>query len=261
MLFDTHCHLNSDELYPKYKELIKEAKDSGVELIIVPGYDLLSSQRVLELIKEKNIYGAIGLQPEEIDKTNVNALFDLFKTVKDNKKIVAIGEIGLDYYWEKDENKKQVQRELFIKQIEIANELKLPIIVHSRDALQDTYEILKCHQPIMGGVMHCYSGPKEMVNEFIKLGMYISLGGPVTFKNARVPKEVATSIDINYLLIETDSPYLSPHPLRGTENKPSNVKLVEEEIARLRNMELDDLEAITFKNATKLFGIKYEDKM
>lgn len=261
MLFDTHCHLNSDELYPKYKELIKEAKDSGVELIIVPGYDLLSSQRVLELIKEVSIYGAIGLQPEEIDKTDVNALFDLFKTVKDNKKIVAIGEIGLDYYWEKDENKKQVQRELFIKQIEIANELKLPIIVHSRDALQDTYEILKCHQPIMGGVMHCYSGPKEMVNEFIKLGMYISLGGPVTFKNARVPKEVATSIDINYLLIETDSPYLSPHPLRGTENKPSNVKLVGEEIARLRNMELDDLEAITLKNATKLFGIKYEDKM
>ena len=259
MLFDTHCHLNSDELYLKYKDLIKEAKSNGVECIIVPGYDLLSSQRVIDIVKEKNIYGAIGLQPEEIDKTDVNALFALFKTIKNNNKIVAIGEIGLDYYWEKDENKKQIQKELFIKQIEIANELKLPIIVHSRDALQDTYDILKKHRPIMGGVMHCYSGSKEMVDEFIKLGMYISLGGPVTFKNARIPKEVASSIDINYLLIETDSPYLAPHPLRGTENKPSNVKLVAEEIAKLRNMELDDLEAITFKNATRLFGIKHEN--
>lgn len=259
MLFDTHCHLNSDELYPKYKEIIKEAKRNNVEFIIVPGYDLLSSQRVSEIVKEKNIYGAIGLQPEEIDKTDVNAMFNLFNIIKSNNKIVAIGEIGLDYYWEKDESKKQIQKEIFIKQIKIANELKLPIIVHSRDALQDTLDILKKHRPIMGGVMHCYSGPKEMVPEFIKLGMYISLGGPVTFKNARVPKEVATSIDINYLLIETDSPYLAPHPLRGTENNPSNVRLVAEEIANLRNMKLEDLEAVTFKNATKLFGINYEN--
>lgn len=259
MLFDSHCHLNSDELYVKYPEIIKDAKENGVEIIVVPGYDYESSLRVFDVVQEKNIYGAIGLQPEEISHTNIEEMLSLLEKTKENNKIVAIGEIGLDYYWEKDENNKKIQRELFIKQIEIANNLELPIIVHSRDALLDTLNILKEHRPVKGGVMHCYSGSKEMVNEFIKLGMYISLGGPVTFKNARVPKEVASSIDLNYLLIETDSPYLAPHPYRGTENKPSNVRIVANAIAELRNMKVKDLEDITFKNASELFGIKYEN--
>ncbi len=259
MLFDSHCHLNSDELFFKYKELIKDAKNNGVEMILVPGYDFISSKRVFDIIKEKNIFGAIGLQPEEIEKTDIDALFKLFNEAKENKKIVAIGEIGLDYHWEKDEKKQELQKELFIKQIEIANKLKLPIIVHSRDAIQDTYNILNTHRPLMGGVMHCYSGPQEMVNSFIKLGMYISLGGPVTFKNAHIPKLVAQAVDLNYLLIETDAPYLAPHPLRGTQNSPSNISFVATEIAMLRNMKLEDLENITLKNALNLFGIKYED--
>lgn len=259
MLIDSHCHLNSDELFAKYLEVINEAKENGVDIIVVPGYDYESSLRVFDIVKEKNIFGAIGLQPEEISHTDLNKMFSLFEKIKVNKKIVAIGEIGLDYYWEKDENTRKIQREIFIKQIDIANKLELPIIVHSRDALQETLDILKSHRPLKGGVMHCYSGPKEMANEFIKLGMYISLGGPVTFKNAKTPKEVASSIDLDYLLIETDSPYLAPHPLRGTENKPSNVRLVANAIAELRDIEVKDLEEKIYKNASKLFGINHEN--
>lgn len=260
MLFDSHCHLNSDELFIKAKELIKKAEANNVKVIMVPGYDLESCNRIFELIKEKNIYGAIGIQPEEINDKNYQGVYKLFELIKDNSKIKAIGEIGLDYYWEKDENKKELQRKIFIEQIEIANELNLPVIVHCREALLDTYEILKSHRPKCGGVMHCYSGPKEMLKQFIDLGMYISLGGPVTFKNARVAKEVAKEIDINYLLIETDSPYLTPHPFRGTQNEPSNVALVAKEIAMIKGMEIKEIEKKTFENACHLFRIKYEEK-
>lgn len=259
MIFDTHCHLNSDELYENHKEIIKSANEKGVNLILVPGYDDISSMRVFNLVKEKNIYGAIGIQPEEIKHTNIDKMLELFSLCKDNKKIVAIGEIGLDYYWEKDEGTKNKQKEIFIKQIEIANELGLPIIVHSRDALKDTLDILKEHRPLKGGVVHCYSGPKEMIYDFISLGMYISLGGPVTFKNAKTPKEVAKEIDLNYLLVETDSPYLAPHPLRGTQNVPGNVPLVVEEIARIKEKDTSEIATATFNNGCRLFGVKYED--
>ena len=148
---------------------------------------------------------------------------------------------------------------MFIKQIEVANKYKLPIIVHSRDAINDTLMILRTHKPLYGGIMHCYSGPKEMMNDFINLGMYISLGGPVTFKNARTTKDVATNIDLNYLLIETDSPYLTPHPYRGTENAPKYVTLVAQEIANIRNEDISVIEKITTKNAMKVFKVKYEE--
>lgn len=259
MFFDTHCHLNSEELFIKKDELIKEANENNVKMIVVPGYDYDSSKKVFELIKEKNIFGAIGLQPEEITKENIDGVFSLFSLIPDNPKIVAIGEIGLDYYWEKDKAKQEIQKQVFIKQIEIANKYKLPIIVHSRDALNDTLMILRKHKPLYGGIMHCYSGPKEMMNDFINLGMYISLGGPVTFKNARTPKEVALNIDLNYLLIETDSPYLTPHPYRGTQNAPKYVTLVAQEIANIRNEDISVIEKITTQNAMKVFKVKYEE--
>ena len=255
MFFDTHCHLNSDELFIKKDQLIKEANENNVKMIVVPGYDYDSSKKVFELIKENNIFGAIGLQPEEITKDNIDGVFNLFSLIPDNPKIVAIGEIGLDYYWEKDKAKQEIQKQVFIKQIEVANKYKLPIIVHSRDAINDTLMILRKHKPLYGGIMHCYSGPKEMMNDFINLGMYISLGGPVTFKNARTPKDVAANIDLNYLLIETDSPYLTPVPNRGKRNEPSNVVYTAKKIMEERGLDEETFLAQINKNYDELFKL------
>lgn len=255
MIFDTHCHLNSDELYENIEEIIKRAKNVGVDFIMVPSYDYESNLKVFELIKREGIYGAIGLQPEEIDKPDSLKIFDLFARIKAFPKIKAIGEIGLDFYWEKDPAKQEKQKEIFIKQISIANELGLPIIVHSRDALNETYQILKKHKPIYGGIMHCYSGPKEMLKDFIDLGMLISLGGPTTFKNAKTPKEVAKAIDLDKLLVETDAPYLAPHPLRGTRNEPANICLTIKEIASIKEISEEDIIKHTYENACRIFKI------
>lgn len=259
MIFDTHCHLNSEDLYEYADELIESARKKGVSAIMVPGYDYDSCLKVFELIKKNHIYGAIGLQPEEIFKTNFEDFFPLFAKAKSENKIKAIGEIGLDYYWEKDEKKREKQREIFIKQIQIANEMHLPIIVHSREAINDTYKILKEHKPLCGGIMHCYSGPAEMVKQFTDVGMYISLGGPVTFKNAKTPKEVAKIVSIDNLLVETDAPYLAPHPLRGTQNKPENIVLVLKIIEEIRQCPFEYICEQTYKNACKIFGIEYEE--
>lgn len=165
---------------------------------------------------------------------------------------MALGEIGLDYYWEEVPHEKQ--KDIFIKQIEIAKKYQKPIVIHARDAYEDTYNILK--QTAHYGIMHCYSGSVEMAKRYIDIGFEISLAGPVTFKNAKVPKEVAQSIDIEHLMIETDCPYLTPHPFRGKLNEPANVVYIAQEIAKLKNMEIEDVARITTFNAKKMFGIK-----
>lgn len=252
MYFDTHVHLNSDQLFENLDGFIHHALENGVENMMVVGYDLPSSKRAVEIASAYDfIYAAVGIGPNDCLNTTDEDLrqIDMMLT---HEKVVALGEVGLDYYW--DEVPKSKQQEVFRKQIELSKKHNVPLVIHSRDALSDTYELLKAGQHY--GIMHCYSGSYEMAERFINIGFYISLAGPVTFKNARVPKEVATKIDINKLLIETDCPYLTPHPYRGKLNEPANVMYIAMEIAKLKSMEIEDVARITTFNAKSVLGIK-----
>lgn len=252
MFFNTHTHLNSEQLYEKRDEYIKNAMDNGVSHLVVAGYDLDSSKKAVSIAHEYPfIYATVGISPNDCKNTTDDDLSEIEELLKDPK-VVALGEIGLDYYW--DEVPRDKQRDVFLKQIQIAKQLNKPIVIHSRDAYEDTYDILKEAQHY--GIMHCYSGSLEMARRYIEIGFEISLAGPVTFKNAKVPKSVAQNIDINHLMIETDCPYLTPHPFRGKQNEPANVVYIASEIANLKDMNIDDVGRITSFNAKKMFGIK-----
>ncbi len=251
MLIDSHAHLNSDRYENDLEEVIKKSVESGVEYIIVNGYDIESSKEAIRLANTyENIYATVGIHPLDIDKYKENTVEELRELASDDK-VVAIGEIGLDYYY--DKSTMESQKKVFIEQLALAKELDLPVTIHTRDSINDTYEILKgsCNY----GVMHCYSGSVEYAKKFIELGYYISLAGPVTFKNAVVPKEVAKVVSLSKLLIETDCPYLTPHPNRGKRNDPSYVLLVAEEIARIKEIDVKEVEKATSDNAIKLFGL------
>ncbi len=254
MLVDTHCHLNSEVLYKNYKEVIEEAELNGVKLFIVPGYDLESSKLALKLAHEfDHVYAAIGFHPTEIKNYSDSEYQWLEENVGDPK-VVALGEVGYDLHW--DTTTFEEQEVALKRQIEIAKKVNKPLIIHSRDALQKTYETLKeMNASLVGGVMHSYSGSYEMAKEFIKLNFYIGLGGPVTFTNAKDPKIVAQLVDVNFLITETDSPYLSPHPLRGKVNSPKNIPLIFEKIQELRNIDKAELEEIIYQNVKRLFKI------
>lgn len=255
MIFDTHCHLNAKELYKNHENFIISAKNAGVAAFLVVGYDYFSSKLAVELADKYDfVYAAVGYHPVDVLKAKQSDLDKTFELLK-HPKVVALGEIGLDYHWVEDEEERKLQKQWFIKQIEIANEHNLPIVIHNRDAMADTYQILKEHKVNKGGVMHCYSGSPEMAAELIKLRFYISMGGPVTFKNARVPKEVVAKIPLDYLLVETDCPYLAPHPLRGTMNEPKNIVYVVKEIAEIKGVSVSEVEKETYKNAKKIFNI------
>lgn len=256
MLFDTHAHLNSEKYLDNLDEIVKKSFDSGVTKIVVNGYDIKSSVRAIEIANMYDgVYATVGIHPLDIDCFNEGTIEELREMAKDPK-VVAIGEIGIDLYY--DKSNKDAQIKMFKKQLELASELDLPITVHSREALDVTYQVLKEYN--CKGIMHCYSGSLEYAQKFIELGYYISLAGPVTFKNARVAKEVASGIDLNKLLIETDCPYLTPHPFRGKVNDPSYVSYVAEEIARLRNLEYEDVCKITYNNSIEVYQIETRDK-
>lgn len=252
MYFDTHCHLNSEQLYENRDEFIKHALDNQVEMMVVVGYDLESSKKAVEIAKEHSfIYAAVGIGPNDCLNTTTQDL-QIIDEYLNEPKVVALGEIGLDYYW--DDVPSDKQKEIFQQQVDLAKKHQKPIIIHCRDAYEDTYEVLKRNgHP---GIMHCYSGSVEMAKRFIDLGFYISLAGPVTFKNARVPKDVAEKIGLEHLLIETDCPYLTPPPYRGSLNEPANVVYIAQEIAKLKNMEIESVASQTTFNAKKVFGIK-----
>ena len=260
MMFDTHCHLNSEELYPRIDEVIADAQKTGVKKFLVVGYDKDTSILAVKIAKKYNCcYAAIGFHPTEIFDLSEKDYQKVMKLV-DEPKVVAIGEIGLDYHWIKEEDKRELQKEYFIRQIEFANEHHLPICIHNRDSNEDCFAILKSHTPKYGAIMHCYSGSVEMMKELIKIdGLYISLGGPVTFTNAKTPKAVAEEVPLDRLLIETDSPYLTPHPHRGEKNEPKHICLVSEEIARLRDMSRKHLDDVLYKNSLRVFNIKDEE--
>lgn len=258
MIFDTHCHLNSEELYKDIDNILLKAKESGVDKILVPGWDKASSLLAIEIAnKYKNIYAAIGFHPTEVYELTEKDFLDLMSNIN-NPKVVAVGEIGLDYHWCEDIKLRKLQKKWFIRQIEFANENKKPIIIHNRDAFEDTLNILKEHKPLYSGTMHCYSGSVEFLRDVINLGLYIGLDGPVTYKNAKTPKNVAKVVELDRLLLETDSPYLAPHPLRGTTNVPSNIYLIADEISNQKEMLTNKIIESTYQNACRLFGIKDE---
>ena len=256
MIFDTHCHLNSKELYKDVEKHINEAKNAGIARFLVVGYDYKSSKLAVELAeKHEEIYAAIGYHPTDSITATKQDFENTFKYIN-HPKVVAVGEIGLDYHWTTEPSERELQKELFIAQIEVANKHNLPIIIHCRDAVKDCLEIVKDYHVNKGGVMHCYSGSLDSAYEFIKQGFYISLGGPVTFTNGKKPKLVASEVPLDKLLVETDSPYLTPHPYRGQMNAPKHTLLVVQEIARLKGLSEEEVASKTYENAIKLFGIK-----
>lgn len=254
-IIDTHCHLNDETLYKDLANVILRAQNAGVEKMIVVGWDKNSSELAIKIAEQYDfIYALIGFHPENIFDIDDDILYKTLNLYS-HPKVVGIGEIGLDYHWSKELDKREKQKEFFIKQIEFANKVGLPISIHSREAFADTLEILKKHPPKYSGVMHCYSGSLENLEEIINLNLYIGLDGPVTFTNAKTPKEVAAEVPLDRLVVETDCPYLSPHPLRGTVNEPANISLIVDEIARLRNMSKKHLLDVLYQNSCKLFNL------
>ena len=254
-IIDTHCHLNDETLYKDIENVISRAQQVGVEKMVVIGWDKDSSELAIKLAERYDfIYAVIGFHPENVFDINDEILYKTLNLCS-HPKVVAIGEIGLDYHWTKEPDKREIQKEYFIKQIDFANEHHLPISIHNRDAFADTLAILKEHKPLYGGVMHCYAGSVENLNDIINLNLYIGLGGPVTFTNAKTPKEVAAEVPLDRLVVETDCPYLSPHPLRGTVNEPANIFLIVDEIARLRDMSKKHLLDALYQNSCNLFKL------
>ncbi|QFT87109.1 putative deoxyribonuclease YcfH [Bacillus sp. THAF10] len=254
MLFDTHVHLNADQYSEDLEEVINRAKEEKVENMVVVGFDKKTINKAMELVEAYDfLYAAIGWHPvDAIDMTEEDLAW--IEELTHHEKVVAIGEMGLDYHW--DKSPKDVQKEVFRKQIALAKKVKLPIIIHNRDATADVVQILREENAQeVGGIMHCFTGSLEVAKECMEMNFYISFGGPVTFKNAKKPKEVVKEIPLDKLLIETDCPYLTPHPYRGKRNEPSYVRLVANEIAELREMSVEEVAEKTTANAKKLFGI------
>ncbi|MED3908310.1 TatD family hydrolase [Peribacillus simplex] len=254
MLFDTHVHVNAEQFNEDLEDVIERAKEAGVNNMVVVGFDRPTIIRAMELIEAYDfMYAAVGWHPvDAIDMTEEDLQW--IEELSNHPKVVAIGEMGLDYHW--DKSPKEVQMEVFRKQIRLAKKVGLPIIIHNREATSDIVHILKEEEASrVGGIMHCFSGSAETALECINMNFYISLGGPVTFKNAKKPKEVAAAVPLDRLLIETDCPYLAPHPYRGKRNEPSYVKLVAEQIAEIKQLTIEEVSQATTENAKKLFGI------
>ena len=241
-LIDTHAHI----------DMLKDFDITGVGKVVVPSVEVATMDKVVALSEIENVYSMIGIYPSEA-KTYTQDVEDKMVELAKNKKVVAVGEIGLDYYW--DKSFVDLQKEVFIKQIKLANRLNLPIVVHDREAHKDCFDILKEHNKGSKVLFHCYSGSVEFMRECIKEGWYIALGGVVTFKNAVKMKDVAREVPLDKLVLETDSPYLTPVPFRGKENKPAYVRYVAEEIAKIRDVSVEEIIDITTRNAEEFFGI------
>ena len=251
VFFDSHTHLMDEQYDGIRDEIVENAKKNQVMYMTTIGYnEATSTEAVRDADKYEGVYATVGLHPENVEEYDK---FDYIYELTKNPKVVAIGEIGLDYHWGGD---KERQKELFIKQIEIANELGKPVVIHSRDADMDMLEILKNHNIENGFVMHCFSSSIEVLKEVLKLGAYVSIAGPVTFKNARSLIEVAKLVPEDKLLIETDAPYLAPEPYRGKRNEAAYVVHTAQKIADLREISLEKLAEITTENAKRFYRIR-----
>ena len=254
MLIDTQVHLNADQYDDDLQEVIDRALSEGIDRMFVVGFDTKTIERTMKLIDQYDfIYGIIGWHPvDAIDCTDER--LEWIESLSKHPKIIGIGEMGLDYHW--DKSPKDIQKDVFRKQIALAKRVQLPIIIHNREATQDCVDILKEENASeVGGIMHSFSGSNEIADEILKMNFYVSLGGPVTFKNAKQPKEVAKHVPLDRLLVETDAPFLSPHPYRGKRNEPARVKLVAEQIAELRGLTYEEVCEATTENAERLFKL------
>lgn len=252
--FDSHAHYNDEKFDSDRESLIEQIYKEDITNIMNVGYNLISSKKAIEIASNYDFMNAsVGISPNDIDDIEVEDL-NKIKELAKHEKVKAIGEIGLDYYWNKENKEKQ--KEIFIKQIEIANELDLPIIIHTREAVMDTIDILKNKICVKKkGIFHCCPLNIELIKEALKLDFYISFAGPVTFKNSKNAQEVVEKVPLERLLIETDAPYLSPEPVRGTRNDSSNVKFTAQKIAEIKGITLEEVAKQTYLNAKKILRI------
>ncbi|AIG24477.1 TatD family hydrolase [Brevibacillus sp. 7WMA2] len=255
MLFDTHAHLNAEQFDEDRDEVIARAKENGVSTIVNVGFNRETIPTTMELAEKYDfIYAVVGWHPQDAITMKEQDL-EWLEELSKHPKVVGLGEMGLDYYW--DTSPRDVQAEVFRKQIRLARKLQMPIIIHDRDAHQDIIEILREEKAgEVGGIMHCFSGSYELAKMALDMNFYISFGGPLTFKNAKRPKEVAAKIPLERILIETDCPYLTPHPFRGKRNESAYVKFVAEEMAQIHGLPYEELAKITANNARRLFNIR-----
>ena len=258
-LFDNHSHLNDEKFDEDRDEIIQEIINTDTKNFITAGYSLEGSKKAVEISNKYDfMYATCGISPNDIPQ-NEEELWKMLDEIRNliknnNKKVVAVGEIGLDYYWNKEN--KGLQKIAFIEQIKMANELQLPIVIHTREAVMDTLEILKNNKVQKKGIFHCCPLNRELVKEGLKLGFYISFAGPITFKNSKNANEIIEMVPMDKVLIETDSPYLSPEPLRGRRNDPRNVKYMAKKIAEVKKITLEEVASVTYKNAKDVFNIK-----
>lgn len=251
MYYNTHTHLNAEELYENRDVYIRHCLDHDVTRLTVVGYDVPSSKRAVAIAHEYDfIVATVGISPNDCEKTTDEDL-QVIEELSHDPKVAAIGEIGLDYHYDIP---KDQQRYFFSKQLALAKKENKPVTIHCRDAYEECYETLKASQ--VPGIMHCYSGSDQMAMRFIELGYYISLAGPVTFKNAKMPKKVAKNVPLDRLLIETDDPYMAPEPIRGTQNEPVNCIYIANKIAELKGIDEKKVAEATYENACKVFRLK-----
>lgn len=258
MLFDTHCHIN-DEAYEKDREtMLSRAFSEGVQYMMCPGTDVKTSAEVVALSHVyKQVYAAVGIHPEDAASATPEGFDQIREWIRTEPKVVAIGEVGLDYHW--PEPSHDIQKAVFIEQVKMAVELDIPIDIHDREAHGDTMDILRQYGQGIRGVFHCYSGSLEMTEELLRMGFYFGFTGTTVFPNSKKLKKIAASLPMNRILIETDCPYLTPPPYRGKRNEPSYVQYVAEEIARLRDMSVAEVQRITLENGRRIFEIS-DDK-
>lgn len=253
-LFDTHAHVTDERFQYDRGEMLEQCFAAGVEYIVCPAVDRKTSEAAIQMSKEyPQIYAAVGVHPHEAKDVTEEDYVQFKKWALEEEKVVAIGEIGLDYYYDFSDREKQ--KEVFIRHLHLAREVDLPIIIHDRDAHGDVMEILRTEGKGVRGIFHCYSGSYEMAKEAIKMGFYISFSGTVAFPKSTKLKEVARQIPLDKILIETDAPYLTPPPFRGRRNQPSYTQYVAEEIAKLKGMDVEEFAEITLENAKKCFKI------
>ena len=254
-LFDTHCHLDDKKLVGDLAGVLQRAEEAGLVGMATIGCDYRSSLFALHLAeKYPQVVAAVGVHPSDADTLD-DALYNELAEMASADKARAIGEIGLDYHW--DDVPRDVQKQAFIRQIHLAKDLKMPIVIHDREAHGDLFNICRRENAgEFGGIMHCFSGSWELAKEAMRMGFMISVGGPLTFKNSRQLPEVVKNIPLDYLLLETDSPYLSPEPYRGKTNEPKNVFFVAERVAQIRGVEVEEIAHITTENAQKFYKIK-----
>ena len=254
MIFDTHAHYDDDTFDEDREELLAGMNAAGVEYIVNVGASMASSERSVNLAeKYPFVYAAVGVHPDEVGELNEEKFAQL-KAWTSHEKVKAVGEIGLDYYWDKEGH--DLQKHWFMRQMELAHECNLPMIVHSREAAKDTLDMIVAAKPLeLSGIIHCYSYSVEQAREYLDMGYYIGIGGVLTFKNAKKLKEVAEYAPLSQIVIETDCPYLSPEPFRGKRNNSANLKYIAQKLAELKNMEYDEIISVTRKNAMELYRL------